>query len=127
MFCELEVLDDVEDQVEAARELFAAMGSTRGGKEAVHDSDDDDDESTSSEPLTAAPAAGSPAFLSGLVPIPGNTLSQSTPTPVFTRVCIHEVEMWDLKSVHTIQNNSPVLAVHCGEWRDATEVMIALQ
>ena len=49
-------------------------------------------------------------------------LSASTPTPMFTRVVVHEITLTELKSAHALANNSPQVTIHCGSWHGATEV-----
>lgn len=48
------------------------------------------------------------------------SLSMNTPTPVFTRVSIQDVDLWDLKHAHTYAQNSPMVVVKCGDWTGST-------
>ncbi len=51
-----------------------------------------------------------------------NQLSVSTPTPLFTRVCIHEIDLTELKSVHALGRNAPSIKLVCGDWDGSTDV-----
>jgi hypothetical protein len=49
-------------------------------------------------------------------------LSASTPTPIFTRVCIHEILLTEMKAAHTIAKNCPVVSFQCGQYSAKTDV-----
>jgi hypothetical protein len=48
-------------------------------------------------------------------------LSATTPTPIFTRVCVHEILLTELRAAHTIAKNAPVVSFHCGSYNAKTD------
>ena len=50
------------------------------------------------------------------------TSAQAVKMGISFNMCIHEIDVIDLKNVHPLTKNYPFVAVACGKWNDTTSV-----